>query len=90
MALTQSLSGQINVSGTFVQWDPFNPPPAGYEDGIYIDPGTTLLISHSILEMNQDAIIYLQYSSRLLVYMSQITSSDPANNVYWGGDLCIW
>lgn len=85
MALTQSLSGQVNVSGTFVQWDPFNPPPTGYENGIYIAPGTTLLISHSILEMNQDAQIYLHYSSRLLIYMSQITSSDPVNNVYWGG-----
>lgn len=77
--------GQITVS-TNSTWDPGNPPPSGYENGITLNPAIVLTINNITLEMNPGSIILVnQNSSRLILNNATITSDDPTNNNLWDG-----
>jgi hypothetical protein len=75
--------GQITVSSN-TTWNSGNPPPAGYENGITINPYITLNIEGGLtLQMNANTTILV--NSWATLNLSDITITTQLPNVAWNG-----
>jgi hypothetical protein len=75
--------GQVTVNADDT-WSPGNPPPAGYEDGITINPGISLTIIGSVLDMNSGKSITLGLGSKLSAENTTFQATGLGSNT-WSG-----